>query len=70
MIFLKFISFFVVKYIFILYNYYQRRSDSVKNYNDDYDDIEILDMLSDMFKNSQDFIQQILGVYNKLQVIL
>ena len=29
-------------------------------------DIEILDMLSDMFKNSQDFILQILGVYNKL----
>ncbi len=29
-------------------------------------DIEILDMLSDMFKKSQDFILQILGVYNKL----
>ena len=30
------------------------------------DDIELLDMLKEMFKNNQDFILQILGVYNKL----
>jgi len=30
------------------------------------DDIELLNMLKEMFKNNQDFILQILGVYNKL----
>ena len=30
------------------------------------DDIDLLEMLKDMFKNNQDFILQILGVYNKL----
>ena len=30
------------------------------------DDIELLDILKEMFKNNQDFILQILGVYNKL----
>ena len=30
------------------------------------DDVDLLNMLKDMFKNNQDFILQILGVYNKL----
>ncbi len=30
------------------------------------EDLELLDMLKEMFKNNQDFILQILGVYNKL----